>query len=64
MFMSAFVGVSVQRALEKLRWFQPFTKTQHGSLKDGDVSWFLNGKLNVRGPRPLLLLKQLQQLQQ
>ncbi|CDJ51091.1 acetyl-coenzyme a synthetase, putative [Eimeria brunetti] len=36
-----------ERALEKLRWFQPFTKTQNGSLKDGDVTWFLNGKLNV-----------------
>ncbi|KAL8433125.1 hypothetical protein ACSSS7_004102 [Eimeria intestinalis] len=36
-----------ERALEKLRWSQPFTKTQHGSLKNGDVSWFLNGKLNA-----------------
>ncbi|OEH76691.1 hypothetical protein cyc_00537 [Cyclospora cayetanensis] len=36
-----------EKALEKLRWSHPFTKTQHGSLKNGDMSWFLNGKLNV-----------------
>jgi len=30
-----------------LDWFTPFTAVQSGSLQDGTVSWFLNGKLNA-----------------
>lgn len=31
----------------ELDWFAPFTSVQHGTFKEGDVAWFLNGKLNV-----------------
>lgn len=34
-------------AKSKLDWFTPFTHTQNGSFLNGDVSWFLNGKLNT-----------------
>lgn len=34
-------------AEEKLDWFAPFTNVQSGSLEEGDVAWFENGKLNA-----------------
>ncbi|KEP60928.1 UNVERIFIED_CONTAM: Acetyl-coenzyme A synthetase 2, putative [Hammondia hammondi] len=36
-----------EQATEILRWTAPFTKVFHGRMEDGNVSWFLNGKLNV-----------------
>ena len=32
---------------QQLDWFAPFTKVQSGSFEEGNVAWFLNGKLNV-----------------
>lgn len=32
---------------QTLSWFQPFTSTSHGSFEQGDVAWFLNGRLNA-----------------
>mmetsp|Transcript_53289 Transcript_53289/g.79161 ORF Transcript_53289/g.79161 Transcript_53289/m.79161 type:complete len:666 (-) Transcript_53289:334-2331(-) len=34
-------------AKESLDWFAPFTSTVAGSLENGDVAYFLNGKLNT-----------------
>lgn len=34
-------------AKENLSWFSPFETVQHGSFSEGDVKWFLGGKLNV-----------------
>jgi acetyl-CoA synthetase len=34
-------------ARSKVDWFLPFTTVQSGGFADGDVAWFLNGKLNV-----------------
>lgn len=34
-------------AKEYLHWDAPYTKVQSGSLNNGDVAWFLNGKLNA-----------------
>ncbi|CEM09953.1 unnamed protein product [Vitrella brassicaformis CCMP3155] len=35
-------------AMSTLRWLHPFTKVQGGDMHpEGDVSWFINGKLNV-----------------
>jgi acetyl-CoA synthetase len=34
-------------ALKYVSWFQPFTAVQTGSFVEGDIAWFLNGKLNV-----------------
>ena len=34
-------------AEEKLDWFAPFTNVQSGSFAEGDVGWFLNGKINA-----------------
>lgn len=28
-------------------WFSPFTQVSHGNIAEGDVAWYLNGKLNV-----------------
>lgn len=36
-----------QMAEQHLDWFQPFTKVQDGDFTAGDLSWFVNGKLNV-----------------
>lgn len=36
-----------QLAKSKLDWFAPFPSTVTGSFKDGSVSWFSGGKLNV-----------------
>jgi len=32
---------------EIIDWFRPFTSIYNGSFAEGDVSWFVNGKLNV-----------------
>ncbi|KAI9348851.1 acetyl-coenzyme A synthetase [Pilaira anomala] len=34
-------------ARELLSWSKPFTTVKHGSFKEGDVAWFLEGELNV-----------------
>jgi len=34
-------------ARSKIDWFTPFTTVQSGSFIQGDIAWFLNGKLNV-----------------
>eukprot|EP00455_Lapot_gusevi_P044531 TRINITY_DN5572_c0_g1_i1.p1 TRINITY_DN5572_c0_g1~~TRINITY_DN5572_c0_g1_i1.p1 ORF type:complete len:664 (+),score=141.62 TRINITY_DN5572_c0_g1_i1:76-2067(+) len=34
-------------ARKQLSWFQPFTDVRFGSFEQGDVAWFLNGRLNV-----------------
>ncbi|CAI1581978.1 hypothetical protein SEUBUCD650_0L02140 [Saccharomyces eubayanus] len=34
-------------AKEYLHWDAPYSKVQSGSLDNGDVAWFLNGKLNA-----------------
>jgi len=34
-------------AKEKLHWFSPFTTVQSGSFTEGDIAWFLDGKLNA-----------------
>ena len=34
-------------ARSKLEWFAPFPAAATGSFKDGSVSWFAGGKLNV-----------------
>eukprot|EP00586_Coscinodiscus_wailesii_P019882 CAMPEP_0172518126 /NCGR_PEP_ID=MMETSP1066-20121228/290627_1 /TAXON_ID=671091 /ORGANISM="Coscinodiscus wailesii, Strain CCMP2513" /LENGTH=654 /DNA_ID=CAMNT_0013300453 /DNA_START=84 /DNA_END=2048 /DNA_ORIENTATION=+ len=34
-------------AKSHLDWFAPFTTATHGSFEDGDVSFFVNGKLNA-----------------
>lgn len=31
----------------KINWFSPYTSIQSGSFENGDVAWFLNGKLNA-----------------
>lgn len=36
-----------EKARELLHWDKPFTKVQHGTFENGDVSWFLNGELNA-----------------
>eukprot|EP00744_Colponema_vietnamica_P002100 GILI01003379.1.p1 GENE.GILI01003379.1~~GILI01003379.1.p1 ORF type:complete len:652 (-),score=189.57 GILI01003379.1:423-2378(-) len=30
-----------------LSWEKPYTKIKHGSFREGDIAWFLNGQLNV-----------------
>ncbi|MES1919704.1 hypothetical protein MHBO_001488 [Bonamia ostreae] len=30
-----------------LDWLKPFSKTSSGSFQNGDIRWFLNGKLNA-----------------
>ena len=32
-----------------LKWEVPFEKVMEGNMKDGNVRWFVNGKLNVSG---------------
>lgn len=32
---------------ELVDWFSPFTQVSHGDFPNGDVAWYLNGKLNV-----------------
>lgn len=32
---------------EQLSWFQPFTKVRSGGFEEGDIAWFLDGKINV-----------------
>ncbi|KAG2207200.1 hypothetical protein INT47_012253, partial [Mucor saturninus] len=34
-------------ARELLTWSKPFETVKHGSFKEGDVAWFLEGELNV-----------------
>jgi acetyl-CoA synthetase len=34
-------------AKQHITFFQPYTSVQSGSFVEGDVAWFLNGKLNV-----------------
>ena len=34
-------------ALKHLSWFHPFNEVLHGHFEQGDIAWFLNGKLNV-----------------
>jgi acetyl-CoA synthetase len=34
-------------ANEVITWFHPFTEVMRGSFEAGDITWFLNGKLNV-----------------
>ncbi|KAM9982190.1 hypothetical protein ACTFIY_004491 [Dictyostelium cf. discoideum] len=36
-----------KKAKEFLTWFSDYTTVQHGSFEKGDISWFLNGKINV-----------------
>lgn len=36
-----------EKARELLHWDAPFSKVSYGSLEQGDVAWFLNGKLNA-----------------
>lgn len=31
----------------KITWFAPFTQVHQGCFEEGDIRWFLNGKLNV-----------------
>jgi acetyl-CoA synthetase len=35
------------QATELLDWIRPFDKVNYGSFQNGDMSWFLNGQLNV-----------------
>ena len=37
----------LQLARELLSWSKPFETVSHGSFKEGDVAWFLEGELNV-----------------
>jgi acetyl-CoA synthetase len=32
---------------EQVTWFRPYDKVSQGSMSDGSVAWYLNGKLNV-----------------
>mmetsp|Transcript_480 Transcript_480/g.721 ORF Transcript_480/g.721 Transcript_480/m.721 type:complete len:687 (-) Transcript_480:368-2428(-) len=34
-------------AEQQVTWFRPFKKIQSGSLEDGNIAWFLDGKLNA-----------------
>jgi acetyl-CoA synthetase len=34
-------------AKENIVWMKPFDQVFHGSFKDGDLAWFLNGQLNI-----------------
>ncbi len=36
-----------EMAKKHLDWFEPFTSVQHGSFAEGDIAWFLQGKLNA-----------------
>jgi acetyl-CoA synthetase len=36
-----------EKANEYITWFHPFTDVKLGNFDNGDVRWFLNGKLNV-----------------
>ena len=36
-----------EQATSLIDWFMPFNKVQHGDFENGDVAWFLNGKLNL-----------------
>ena len=36
-------------ARSRLRWFQDFTKTSECDMNNGNIKWFLNGKINVSG---------------
>ncbi|TMW64300.1 hypothetical protein Poli38472_012922 [Pythium oligandrum] len=36
-----------ERARENLSWFRDFDQTLSGTLSQGDIAWFLNGKLNI-----------------
>lgn len=36
-----------QMAKEHLHWDKAFTKVKSGTLKNGDMAWFLNGELNA-----------------
>ena len=39
-----------------LRWMQEFNKVQECQMKDGNFSWFLNGRLNIAGKSAFLVL--------
>lgn len=34
-------------AQKLISWFAPYTRVSSGDFTDGDIAWFLNGKLNV-----------------
>lgn len=36
-----------EQAKKQLDWFQPFNKVSSGSFEEGDIKWFLNGKMNA-----------------
>lgn len=36
-----------EKSQELLTWFTPYHRVQNGGFTDGDVNWFLGGKLNV-----------------
>lgn len=36
-----------EQARDKLRWISEFTKVCEGGFEHGDISWFVNGKLNA-----------------
>eukprot|EP01127_Copromyxa_protea_P001713 TRINITY_DN11645_c0_g1_i1.p1 TRINITY_DN11645_c0_g1~~TRINITY_DN11645_c0_g1_i1.p1 ORF type:complete len:683 (+),score=150.86 TRINITY_DN11645_c0_g1_i1:32-2080(+) len=36
-----------EKATELVSWFHPYDKVRSGSFEEGDIAWFLNGKLNV-----------------
>eukprot|EP01124_Arcella_intermedia_P025630 TRINITY_DN4623_c0_g1_i1.p1 TRINITY_DN4623_c0_g1~~TRINITY_DN4623_c0_g1_i1.p1 ORF type:complete len:666 (-),score=107.91 TRINITY_DN4623_c0_g1_i1:47-2044(-) len=40
-------GFWAEKAREFVDWFSPFTEVTSGGFEEGDIAWFLNGKLNV-----------------
>ncbi|CAM9802020.1 unnamed protein product [Heterosigma akashiwo] len=36
-----------EQANKFLLWSQPFRKVCQGSFQDGDIAWFVDGKLNA-----------------
>jgi acetyl-CoA synthetase len=32
---------------QRISWFQPYTYVMKGGFEEGDIAWFVNGKLNV-----------------
>ena len=36
-------------AKQRLRWIEPFNKVKECDMNEGEIKWFLGGKLNVSG---------------
>lgn len=37
----------LQQARENIEWFAPYTEVYEGKFHEGNIAWFVNGKINV-----------------